>query len=169
MKVSGRVAVLSTKMHEDFYNEIAIRYDDYVEYLRQIGEYDLEVEAMHLEAETLSSKVIKMGKGGDSAFGNDSVLEIIRANVLKKPFTVVELENLLVESLKGTDANRLQEELLAAYQSSIEGRLEEEKAEVHAKYDALITEVPEEKKTRRIREKQGMGPGSRPSNKERLS
>src|ERR1035437_3152254 len=49
-KVSGRVAVLSTKMQSDFYNEIAERYTDYSEYLRQIGEYDLEVEAMNLEA-----------------------------------------------------------------------------------------------------------------------
>jgi hypothetical protein len=35
-KVSGRVAVLSTKMQQDFYNEIAERYNDYVEYLKQI-------------------------------------------------------------------------------------------------------------------------------------
>ncbi|HEX9512702.1 MAG TPA: strawberry notch C-terminal domain-containing protein, partial [Puia sp.] len=155
MKVSGRVAVLSTKMQEDFYNEIAQRYDDYVEYLRQIGEYDLEVEAMNLEAETISSRVIKMGKGGDSAFGNDSALETVRANVLKKPFTVTELENLLTEALKGSDATRLQEELLAGYQSSIGGRLEEERAEVHAKYDELIKEIPQEKKIKRIQEKQG--------------
>jgi hypothetical protein len=155
MKVSGRVAVLSTQMQEDFYNEIAQRYDDYVDYLRQIGEYDLEVEAMNLETETLSSKVIKMGKGGDSAFGNDSVLETVRANVLKKPFTVVELENLLAEALKGGGARHLQQELLAGYEASMGERLEEEKAEVHAKYDQLITEIPEEKKIKRIREKQG--------------
>ncbi|MEI9909653.1 MAG: hypothetical protein WDO71_08230 [Bacteroidota bacterium] len=61
-RVSGRVAVLSTKMQADFYNEIAERYNDFVEYLKQIGEYDLEVEAMNLESETLNSKVIKMGK-----------------------------------------------------------------------------------------------------------
>jgi hypothetical protein len=155
MKVSGRVAVLSTKMQEDFYTEVAQRYEDYIDYLRQVGEYDLEVEAMNLEAETLSSKVIKMGKGGDSAFGNDSVLETIRANVLKKPFTATELENLVVESLKGSDASRIQEELMASYQSSIGQRLEEEKAEVNAKYDELIKEIPQEKKIMRILEKQG--------------
>ena len=86
-KVSGRVAVLSTKMQQDFYNDISERYSDFVEYLKQVGEYDLEVEAMNLEAETVGSKVIKMGKGSDSAFGDDSNLETIRANVLKKPFS----------------------------------------------------------------------------------
>ena len=155
MKVSGRVAVLSTKMQEDFYNEVAQRYDDYVEYLRQIGEYDLEVEAMNLEAETISSRVTKMGKGGDSAFGNDSILETVRANVLKKPFTATELENLVVEALQGSDAGRIQEELLAGYRSSINQRIAEEREEVHTKYDQLIREIPEEKKIIRIREKQG--------------
>src|SRR5678815_361266 len=93
-KVSGRVAVLSTKMQQDFYNEISERYSDYVEYLKQVGEYDLEVEAMDLETETVSSKIIKMGKGSDSAFGDDSMLETVRANVLKKPFTKTEIKNL---------------------------------------------------------------------------
>ncbi len=155
MKVSGRVAVLSTQMQEDFYIEIAQRYDDYVDYLRQIGEYDLEVEAMNLETETLSSKVIKMGKGGDSAFGNDSVLETVRANVLKKPFTVVELENLLAENLKGGDARVLQQELMAGYEASIGEKLDEERAEVHTKYDQLIEEIPDEKKIKRIQQQQG--------------
>ena len=53
-RVSGRVAVLSTKMQQDFYTEIADRYNDYVEYLKQVDEYDLEVEAMNLDAETTS-------------------------------------------------------------------------------------------------------------------
>lgn len=67
--------MLSTKMQGEFYNEISERYNDYVEYLKQVGEYDLEVEAMNLEAETVASKVIKMGKGSDSAFGDDSNLK----------------------------------------------------------------------------------------------
>ena len=62
-KVSGRVAVLSTQMQQDFYNEIAERYTDYVSYLQQIGEYDLELEAMNLEAETIKSTVVKNGFG----------------------------------------------------------------------------------------------------------
>jgi hypothetical protein len=95
-------------MQQEFYNEISERYNDYVEYLKQVGEYDLEVEAMNLEAETISSKIIKMGKGSDSAFGDDSMLETVRANVLKKPFTKTELKNLINESLQGRDAKAKQ-------------------------------------------------------------
>src|SRR5258708_22582322 len=106
------------------------------------GEVELEVKAMNMETETISCRVIKMGKGGDSAFGNDSALETVRANVLKKPFTVTELENLLTEALKGSDATRLQEKLLTGYQSSIGGRVAAERTEVHLKYNELIKQIP---------------------------
>ena len=149
-KVSGRVAVLSTKMQQDFYNEVAERYIDYEAYLRQVGEYDLEVEAMNLDAETVSSKVVKMGKGSDSAFGEDSILETIRANVLKKPFTTIELNNLLNESLKGKDALVLQQELIAEYHEDSQRRLSEEQAEANTKYEELIRNIVTEKKIKKI-------------------
>ena len=150
MKVSGRVAVLSTKMQEDFYTDIAERYNDYVEYLKQVGEYDLEVEAMNLEAETISAKVIKMGKGGDSAFGDDSMLETVKANVLKKPFTKSELENLIKESLKDKGPHELQKELLEEYNSSGESKLAEMLDETNGRYDQLIKDIPNEKKIKKL-------------------
>ena len=149
-RASGRVAVLSTKMQQDFYNEVAERYNDYEAYLRQVGEYDLEVEAMNLDAETINSRVVKMGKGSDSAFGEDSILETIRANVLKKPFTKTELNNLLTESLKDKDATSLQQELIAEYVQDSQNRLLIEQQEVTEKYDALILNVASEKKIRKI-------------------
>jgi predicted RNA methylase len=150
LKVSGRVAVLSTKMQGDFYNEIAERYNDYVEYLRQIGEYDLEVEDMKLDAETIGSHVIRMGKGGDSAFGNDSILETVKANVLKKPFTKTELENLITESLKGKNPHKQQEEFLEEYDKEIEKKFDETQEETNAKYDDLEKEIPNEKRIKKL-------------------
>lgn len=154
-KVSGRVAVLSTKMQQDFYNEIAERYSDYVEYLKQVGEYDLEVEAMNLETETINNRIIKMGKGSDSSFGDDSIMETVRANVLKKPFTKTELENLLTESLKGKEPSILQTELMQQYHADIEHRLQEEETETNIKYDGLIKNIESEKRIIKILEKQG--------------
>jgi hypothetical protein len=154
-KVSGRVAVLSTKMQQDFYNEIAERYSDYVDYLRQVGEYDLEVEAMNLEAEVVASKVVKMGKGSDSAFGEDSILETVRAKVLKKPFTRTELENLVLESLKGMEAKARQEALIQEFTSFMESNLETEFAVIDEKYEELISEIEQEKSLIKIRDKQG--------------
>lgn len=152
MKVSGRVAVLSTEMQEAFYSDIAERYNDYVDYLKQIGEYDLEVEAMNLEAETVSSRILKMGKGGESAFGDDSVLETVRANVLKKPFSKVELENIIQESLKGKGAKELQQEFIDDYTIEVQRKLEDLKRETNDKYDELIKDIPNEKRILKLGE-----------------
>lgn len=152
MKVSGRVAVLSTQMQEEFYTEIAERYNDYVDYLKQIGEYDLEVEAMNLEAETTNSRVLKMGKGGESAFGDDSVLETVRSNVLKKPFSKVELENIIQESLRGKDAQVLQQEFIDDYTIEVQRKLEDLKRETNEKYDELVKDIPNEKRIQKLSE-----------------
>ena len=155
-KVSGRVAVLSTQMQQDFYNEISQRYSEYVEYLKQIGEYDLEVEAMNLQAETISSRVVKVGKGGESEFGTDSIMETVRANVLKKPFTRTELENVLKESTQGQDTLAQQAEIFAGYEEFTSDKLAQEIEETATYYEKLIKEIPEEKKIQKILEKKGL-------------
>ena len=149
-KVSGRVAVLSTQMQQDFYNEISQRYTDYVEYLQQIGEYDLEVEAMNLQAETVRSRAVRMGNGSDSAFGDDSILETVQANVLKKPFTAAELENLLTESVQGREPQDITRELLAAFETFMDQKLQAEQVEESERYDQLIKAIPQEKKIRKL-------------------
>lgn len=149
-KVSGRVAVLSTQMQADFYAEITERYNDFVDYLKQIGEYDLEVEALDLKAESIESSVIKMGKGGESAFGEDSILEKVQANILKKPFKRFEVENLINETLDGKTAEEHKRELLDDYTNTSEQRLQRELNDIAAKYDKLIVEIPNEKKIKKI-------------------
>lgn len=154
-KVSGRVAVLSTKMQQEFYNEVSTRYTELVEYLKQIDEYDLEVEAMNLEAETISERVIKVGKGGQSEFGDDSMLETVMANVLRKPFTTSELENLITESLHGKDARAQQTEIKEEYDHYVAQKLEEDVQENTGHYESAIKEIPNEKKLKKIQEKEG--------------
>lgn len=149
-KVSGRVAVLSTQQQADFYADISERYNDYVEYLKQIGEYDLEVEALDLKTETIDTSIMKMGKGGETAFGEDSILEKVKANVLKKPFSKSELENLLNESLNGKYAEQHKRELLDDFTNAMEQRLTDEIKASESKYNKLISEIPTEKKIMKL-------------------
>jgi len=154
-KVSGRVAVLSTKMQQEFYNEISTRYNEYVEYLKQIDEYDLEVEAMNLQAETIASRTVIVGKGGQSEFGDDSVLETVMANVLRKPFSRNELENLLNESLQGKEPLAQQREIIDEYEKFMAGLLQQEIQGNEKHYEEVTAEVPNEKKLKKILEKEG--------------
>ncbi|MPM10133.1 hypothetical protein SDC9_56457 [bioreactor metagenome] len=145
-KVSGRVAVLSTEDQELFYVDMLDRYNDYVNYLKQADKYDLEVETMNLESETLEKVTIIEGKSGTSVFSENTFQETCEVNVLKKPFTRDELQNLIKSALKDENPfeqqNRIQQEVAEFYQA----RLAREIEDVNKKHDKLISDIDTEKK-----------------------
>jgi hypothetical protein len=145
-KVSGRVAVLSTKMQEDFYREIKEQYDTKVAYLKQTGDYDLEVEELDLKARTVSETTIKIGKGGFSSFGEDSVLEKVEVNILKKPLKREELSELVRKSL--TDES--QSDILDKFETITESLLNAKIREIEERYERLKNAVPSEKKVQKL-------------------
>jgi len=149
-KVSGRVAVLSTEMQQSFYNDITDRYNELINYLKQAGEYDLEVEAMDLQAETLSARSVIVGKGGQSAFGEDSTLETVMANVLRKPFTKTELSEALHEALKGKEPEEIQQQLLEDFKAFQKNQLEITLRENDAYFRGLVKEIRKAKKFQKI-------------------
>lgn len=149
-KVSGRVAVLSTKMQEDFYKDIKDRYDTLVDYLKQSGEYDLEVEQLDLKAETVSSRIIKVGKGGNSSFGEDSILEKVNANVLRKPFSADEVKNLVLQSLENQTTEGHREKLVREYETFVSSKLAQSFQEIEMRYNELKRNVSNEKKIQKL-------------------
>lgn len=110
-RVSGRVAFLPTKLQEEFYTEIGQRYEDQIKYLDSVGENDLEVKTMPLEAKTLSSKTLVAGKGGNSPFGRDTMLESAEVNVLKKPYKMEKVNELLKNYLDGKEGGAKKKEI----------------------------------------------------------
>jgi len=151
LKVSGRVAVLSAKMQEDFYNDIKDRYDNLIAYLKQTGDYDLEVEEMDLKAKTINSRVIKMGRGGLTSFGEDSFLETVEANVLRKPFKAEELKNIIVQSLNGKTKEVYRDELLTALEEFSKKVYVEESDRIYEYYQNLIRDIENEPKIRKLK------------------
>lgn len=145
-KVSGRVAVLSTAEQQQFYEDITEAYDDYIEELKRKDEYDLEVEAVDLEAETISSQIAKIGKGGTSVFSENTLLETVRAKVLKKPFSKAEVHNLLQESLGVQTAAQRQEVLLTEYKQYMQDAANTDLQERRAHYDELEANIHSDKK-----------------------
>lgn len=149
-KVSGRVAILPIKEQEQFYNDILERYQDYVDYLRQNDEYDLEVETLNLEAETKSKKVMKAGKGGSSAFSQDTYLEKCECNVLKKPFKQDELAKELAEVLNGRTGDDIRNDLIHAHDDFVAEHLKAELMAVETKYYNLTDNIYEEPKYKKL-------------------
>ncbi len=67
---------------------------------------------MDLEADSIESKPIIIGKGGESLFAGNAYLDKCEVTVLKKPFSKIELTNILTESLEGRTTKDIQNELV---------------------------------------------------------
>lgn len=151
MRVSGRIAILSTQMQQKFYDEIITRYNDQVEYLKNIGEYDLEVDTLNLEAITKQKDVTIVGKGGRSEFGTNSYLEKCECNVLRKPYKKDEVEKLLKETLKGTSASDLLADIFNEYENFNANVLKRDLDKLEKDFKKRIDELSNRKDVKAIK------------------
>lgn len=90
-KVAGRVAILAVEMQKMFYETMAEMYAQEVERLKQMDEYDLEMEELNFKAKTLDRVVVQPGTG-TNYFTRSVVMEKIEIDNLKKPFKKAEIE-----------------------------------------------------------------------------
>lgn len=105
-KVSGRVAILDTTQQENYYNDVSNRYLNFVNYLNDIDENDLEVKDLKLDAKVLSREVFVIGNPeSDSNFAKNSILEECEVNVLRKPFTLEQVSAMIQDACKLVDEN----------------------------------------------------------------
>jgi len=149
-KVTGRVAVLSVKEQEKFYSEVIERYNDYIDYLKQSDEYDLEVEVLNLKAASKEKSVVIAGKGGRSVFGNDTFLEKCECNVLKKPYTKTELDKLIKKQLGNKHPDSITNNIIEAHENYIASKLAKDLKDLNSKYDDLLNGISEEKGYQKI-------------------
>ena len=145
-RISGRMAVLSTDQQASFYEAITNRYLEYIDYLKQTGEYDLEVEELNFQAKTIAKKIVVAGNGGNSKFGTDTYLEKLEVNALKKPYKTSELRNLIEERLKGNTSEHYRDDLIAQFDAFVIPPYESKRLEIATKYDKLLEELPKSKK-----------------------
>lgn len=145
-RISGRMAVLSTDQQSNFYETITNRYLEYIDYLKQTGEYDLELEELDFQAKTLSQKIVVAGNGGNSKFGTDTYLEKLEVNALKKPFKTAELRNIIEDKLQGLTPDEYRDSLIAQFDKTVIPAYEAKRAEIESKYDKQLEELPKSKK-----------------------
>lgn len=145
-KASGRVAILPSNEQETFYNDIIERYNRLVENLKNKGAYDLEVETFDFQAETIESKITIAGKGfGNSKFSGDTFVEKCRVVNLKKPYSKIELENIIKQSIGENDPSELQKLLIKEFKEYMQNRFNNEKNKINEKYNEYIENIIREK------------------------
>jgi hypothetical protein len=98
--VTGRVAVLPTAEQEEFWNKVSADYVAKINYLNELGENELQAEAIDMKAETLDRKELTpavVGKGRASGFDQPSYLERIKADIGQKPLAGTEVVTMMEE------------------------------------------------------------------------
>ncbi len=157
LKASGRVAVLSCQEQEKFYTDIIESYKSKIQNLKNKGEFDLEVETMNLEAETLEAKIVVAGKGGKSVFAADTIIERCRVNNLRKPFAKLELTNLIEDALGELTAQDAKVELRERYKDFTDHRLNEDLEEILKRYEKHLSSITGDKQYKKLESAKDQG------------
>lgn len=93
-KILGRMALLTVKEQEKMLDEIGEMYKTEIERLNEMGENDLEITEMPLKAKTLGKQVWEQGvePGGKNPFADNTYVEKVEMDVLKKPMKASEVK-----------------------------------------------------------------------------
>lgn len=102
-KVTGHVPVLTCEEQDKFYTNIQAMYDDKVHSLIEKGEYDLEVEAMDLDAEQIGDlRLLVSATAGESKFSDAAYVGTYDCKVLRKPYSEDEIRVMLATYMGGS-------------------------------------------------------------------
>lgn len=133
-KITGRVAILESSKQEDFYTNVIGNYKQKVNQLKNRGEYDLEVEAMKLNAEFVRETPLLARTNGKSVFADAAYKGVYECDVLRKPYTKEVVLSLLSKNTSGKDAKEVATALS-----------EEFKKAIARERDKRLTEIEEQK------------------------
>lgn len=126
-KISRYLAFLSVEEQDEIFKEITEAYKVKIQLLDDAGDNDLEITTMPLRAETLSRKIWKEGTAPESgnAFADNTYVEEVEVDVLKKPMKKAEIEDqirkLLGEETHSTEKQK--EKIEQFYQQKVEDAL----------------------------------------------
>lgn len=127
--VSGKVAVLNAEEQERFYQTVMENYLQKVNQLKSRGEFDLEVEAMKLDAHFVREQALVPRTSGHSVFADAAYLGTYECNVLRKPYTKEMVLSLLSKAKAGGDAKEAAKRLAGQFRHKLETDLQKRTAE----------------------------------------
>ena len=95
-KISRYLAFLPVEEQDEIFKEITEAYKVKIQLLDDAGENDLEITTMPLRAETKSKQIWHKGEnpGSGNAFADNTYVEEVEVDVLKKPMKRTEIEDM---------------------------------------------------------------------------
>jgi|GEM_PF-1531786 len=127
-RITGYVALLSTKEQQDFYDDVIRRYNDLINYLNETGTNDLKITVMPLEAKTVEKSVSSEGAepDGDNPFAQHAFVEKVEMNVLSKPMSADEVRKTIKKLNGEKDGAERRTEILNQLREESQARLNAE-------------------------------------------
>ena len=149
-KITGCVALLSTKEQEDFYDDVVRRYNELMKYLNDTGNNDLKITVMPLRAKTIDKRVSSEGidPNGSNPFARNSYVEKVEMDVLRKPMKADEVRKTIEQVNKGQTAEDHLRGIVATIKSEDETRMAAE----NTRYENALQKAQEDiaKQTEKI-------------------
>ncbi len=104
-KIARYLPFLPVKEQEEVFKDITEAYQVKIQLLNDAGENDLEITTMPLRAQTKKRSIWRRGKAPNSgnAFADNTYLEEVEVDVLKKPMKANEIKSMVSRMADGKD------------------------------------------------------------------
>lgn len=142
-KVTGRIALFPVVEQEAFYKDIAERYNALIKYLDETGENTLKITTLPLRAKTLARRIGTEGKDpyGSNPFAQNSYVERVEVDVLRKPMKAAEVRKVRETLLGGKTPEERQQEISDRLKAQKAAALETENARYEKKKEKVQKEI----------------------------
>lgn len=169
-EVMKRLTLLPVKEQEKVLKDISDSYSQKIKQLNDMGMNDLEMTDMPLEAKTLKREVWKEGSdpGGDNAFADNTYIETVEMNVLRKPMKAEEVKDAQKKMLDGKDYETWRNDKVAEIRAAQQAKIEDTKAKMAEQTEKKVAKVEEstrlalEKENAKIQKKLDKGEELKP-------
>lgn len=124
-KIARYLPFLPVKEQEEVFKDITDAYNVKIQLLNDAGENDLEITTMPLKAQTISKKIWKPGTDPNSgnAFADNTYLEEVEVDVLKKPMKAEEIKSTVSRMTSGEPFNEWLDNRVEEINSLYDGKI----------------------------------------------
>ena len=124
-KISRYLPFLHVKEQEEVFKDITDAYNVKIQLLNDAGENDLEITTMPLKSKTISKKIWKPGTDPNSgnAFADNTYLEEVEVDVLKKPMKAEEIKSTVSRMTSGEPFNEWLDNRVKEINSLYDGKI----------------------------------------------
>lgn len=124
-KIARYLPFLPVKEQEEVFKDITDAYNVKIQLLNDAGENDLEITTMPLKAKAISKKIWKPGTDPNSgnAFADNTYLEEVEVDVLKKPMKAEEIKSTVSRMTSGEPFNEWLDNRVKEINSLYDGKI----------------------------------------------